>query len=63
MLSARDERQDFFCKGDDNTARDSKETVGSLGRVVRFERETDLHDTEAKQNKTDGANQSEDEVG
>ena len=62
-MSARDERQDLFCKGDNDTARDGKEAVSSLRRVVRFERETDLHDTEAEQDKTDGANQSEDEVG
>lgn len=62
-LSSRNERQNFFCKGDDNTAGNGKETVGSLRRVVAFERETDLHDTESEQDQTDGTNQAEDKVG
>ena len=62
-LSACDKCKDFFRKGNDNTACYGKETVGSLGRVVRFERKADLNDTEAEENQTDSADQSENKIG
>lgn len=49
--STHDEVQDFLCKGDDDAACQSQETVGTLRRVVRLERQTDR------------TNEPEDEIG
>ena len=62
-VSTRNERQNFFCKGDDNTAGNGKKTVSALGRIVAFQRQTDLHNTEAEQDQADGANQAKHKVG
>jgi len=62
FLSARDKGQDFLCEGDDDTTGESQKAVGSLRRIVALERKTDLNDTEAKQNQTDGSDESENEI-
>ena len=61
--STHDEVQDFLRKGDDDAACQSQETVGTLRRVVRLERQTDLNDTPAEQEEADRANEPEDEIG
>ena len=63
MLSARDKIENLFCKGDDDTARDGKKTVGSLRRVVAFQGQTDLHDAESEKDQTDCPDQAEHKVG
>ena len=58
-----DKVKDFLREGDDDAAGKGQKAVGTLRRVVALERETDLHNAPAEQDKTDGADESEDEVG
>lgn len=50
-------------KGDDDPAGQGQKPVGALRGIVRFQRESDLHDAESQQNETDGSDQAEDEGG
>ena len=50
-----------YCKGDNDTARQSEKAVGTLGRVVRLERQTDLHDAPAQQDQAHRTDEAEDE--
>ena len=60
---ACDKSKDFFCESNDDTSGKSKKTVCSLGRVVGLQRKSDLHDTEAEQDKSDCTDKSENEIG
>ena len=62
FLSARDKGKDFLRKGDNDTTSEGQKAVGSLRRIVALERKTDLYDTEAKQDQTDGTDESENEI-
>ena len=55
--------ENLFSKGDDDTARNGEKSVCSLGRVVAFERQADLHNTEAEQDQTDCPDQAKHKVG
>ena len=46
--SAGNHGQDLLGKGDDDTARQSEETIGTLGRIVGLQGQTHLHDTPAQ---------------
>lgn len=61
--SGDDEVQDFLGKGDDNTACEGQEAVGTLGRVVGLQGQTDLNDAPAQQDEADCTDQPEDEGG
>ena len=50
-------------KGEDDPAGQGQKAVGALRGIVRFQRESDLHDAESQQNETDGSDQTEDEGG
>lgn len=52
--------QNLLGEGDDDTTCKGQEPVGSLGRVVRLEGHTHLHDTEAQKDKADCSNEAED---
>ena len=54
--------QDLLGEGDHDTACDGQHTVGTLRGVMRFQRQTELKHTEAKQDDTYGTDQSEDEI-
>ena len=54
--SARNQGKDFLCEGDDNAARQSQKGVCSLRRIVRFQAQSHLNNTEAEQDKTDCTN-------
>lgn len=60
---ACDKSKDFFCESNDDTSGKSKKTVCSLRRVVGLQRKSDLHDTEAEQDKSDCTDKSENEIG
>lgn len=63
MNLADNEVEDLLGEGDNDTTRKSQEAVGSLRGIVGLERKTDLHNTEAEQDKTDGSDQPEDKAG
>ena len=58
---AGDDVQDLFGEHDDDAARHGEKPVGSLGRVVAFEREADLHHAEPEDDEADGADEAENE--
>ena len=58
---AGDEGQDLLGEGDHDTAGNGQHTIGTLRRVMRFQRQTELKHTEAEQDDTYGSDQSEDE--
>ena len=62
MLSAGDQRQDLLGERNDDAARNSQDAVCALGRIVRFERQTDLQNAKAEQDQADRANERENEV-
>ena len=55
--------QNILCKGDDNAAEKGQKSVCSLGCVVRFERQANLHHAKAQQNKTDCLDCRKDKIG
>ena len=61
-FSAGDQRQDLLGERNDDTACDGQDAVRALRRIVRFERQTDLQNAEAKQNQADRANQRKDKI-
>ncbi|EQJ32374.1 hypothetical protein QS9_3496 [Clostridioides difficile P20] len=63
VILACDKSQDFLCEGNDNAACKGQKSVSSLGRVVGFEGQTNLHDTKAEHNHTDSPHQTENEIG
>ena len=52
LVSACDKGQNLFRKGNDDAARKGQKAVCPLGRVVRFQRQTNLHHAETEQNHT-----------
>lgn len=54
--------QNLFSECDDDSACQSQKAICSLARVMRLQRQTDLHDTKSQQNQSDGSDQTEDEV-
>ena len=63
MNLADDQVENLLGKGDDDTACESQETVRSLRGVVGLQGQTNLHDTEAQQDKSDGTDQTENKGG
>ncbi|MBR5947573.1 MAG: hypothetical protein IKZ82_02845, partial [Clostridia bacterium] len=61
--SAGDKSKNFFCKGNDHTARKGEKAVASLGGIVAREGKTDLNDAPTQEDQSDGADQSENKVG
>lgn len=59
---AGDQGQDLLGEGDHDTACDGQHAIGALRGVMRFQRQTELQDTEGQQDDADGADQSEDEI-
>lgn len=57
-----DQRQDFLCEGNDDTAREGEKAIAALGRVVGLKGQADLHNSPAEQDHAHGADQAEDEV-
>ena len=53
-FSARNEGKDFFRKGNHNAACEGQKSICSLGRVVGFQRQTNLYHAETEQNHTYG---------
>lgn len=63
FLPSHNQIQYLLGKGDNNSAGQGHEAVGSLGRVVGFERQTHLHYAEAQQYQAYCSYQAEDESG
>ena len=61
-FSAGDQRQDLLGERNDDTASNSQDAVCALGRIVRFERQTDLQNAKAKQDQADRADQGKDKI-
>ena len=55
--------QDLFGKSDDDPASQGQKPIGPLAWVMRFQRQSDLHNTKAQQNQTNGSDQAENEIG
>ncbi len=53
--------QDFLSEGDYDSAGQGQDPVCSLGRIVRLEGHTHLHDTESQEDEADCSNQAENE--
>ena len=62
LLSARDQVQNLFGKGDDDAACKGEKAVAALAGIVGLERKSHLHDAPAKQNQTDRTDEAEDKV-
>ena len=62
-LSAGDQGQDLFGKGDHNAARNGEHTVGALRGVVGLEGQAHLQNAVAQQDQAHSADQGKDEVG
>ena len=58
-----DKGQNLFCKSNHNAACKGQKAICSLRGIVRFQGQTDLHDTKAKHNHSDSPYQTEDKVG
>ena len=61
--STNNQVQDFLGEGDDDATGKSQEAVAALGGVVALERQANLNDTPAKQDQTNGADESENKIG
>ena len=61
-FSAGDQRQDLLGERNDDTASNSQDAVCALGRIVRFERQTDLQNAKAEQDQADRADQGKDKI-
>lgn len=62
IASARDQRQNFFRKGDYNAAGNGQHPICPLARIMAFEGKTHLQDAEAQQDQTHRADQGKDEL-
>ncbi len=58
-----DKRQDLLGKSDDDSAGKSQKPIGTLRRVMRLQRQADLHDAKAKQDQTYSSDKTEYEGG
>lgn len=58
-----DQVQDFFGKGDDNSACQGKKPLGALAGVVGLKAQAHLNHAPAQQDDTHSPDQTEDEVG
>ena len=61
-LSARDQGQDLFGKGDDDAARKGEKAVAALAGVVGLERKSHLHDAPTEQDQPNRSDQTENEI-
>lgn len=61
--SGDDEVQDLLGEGNDDAASKGQEAVGTLGRVMGLQRQTDLNNAPAQQNEADCTDQPEDKGG
>lgn len=62
LLSARDQVQNLFGKGDDDAARKGEKAVAALAGIVGLERKSHLHDAPAEQDQADRTDQTENEI-
>lgn len=61
--SGGDKVKDFLGEGDYQSTGQGEETLRTLGGIMALEGQTDLYDTPAQQNHTNGTNQGENECG
>ena len=61
--SGGDKVKDFLGEGDYQPTGQGEETLRTLGGIMALEGQTDLYDTPAQQNHTNGTNQGENECG
>ena len=61
--SGGDKVKDFLGEGDYQPTGQGEETLRTLGGIMALEGQTDLYDTPAQQDHTDGTNQGENECG
>ena len=61
-LSAGNHVQNLLGKGDDDTACQGEEAIGTLGRIMGLQGQTNLDNAPTQQDQTHGPNHAEDEV-